>query len=116
MEDDLRIVLTPAERHGTKSAALGLMGVVLEVLLNTGSGGPVGSSGSSGGAPVGSIKKYPEVAVINAVGHTHVLEVLDTDEEGEERAAEIEEDLLALSIPEWCKRYRVPLAFVEEHE
>ena len=62
------------------------------------------------------MKNYPEVAVINAVGHRHVLEVLDTDEEGEERAVEIEEELRVLSIPEWCKRYRVPLTFVEDHE
>ena len=110
--EPLRIVFVPAERHGSKPAVFGLIGGLVEGLLNNGSGGPVGGSG---GSPVGSVKRYPEVAVYNSVGHRHVLEVVDTDEEAEDRAAVIEDDLRTLDTAEWCQRYNVPVSFVEEN-
>jgi hypothetical protein len=63
----------------------------------------------------GSIKRFPEVVVINSDGRRHVLDVLDTDDEAEERAAVIDRDLQNLDIGEWCERYSVPLSFAEEH-
>jgi hypothetical protein len=106
----LRIVFNAAELHGGRSAARGVLGGLVEALLNNGVGGTIGN----GGAPVGTVKRYPEVAVYNSVDRRHVLDVVDTDQEAEERAAVIAEDLETLGTTAWCQRYHVPLSFVEE--
>ena len=108
----LRIVFVPAERRGSGPAFVGLIGGLVGGLLDNGSGGSVGGSGA---ITAGTIKRYPEVVVLNSVDRRHVLDVMDTDEEAEQRAAMIKEDLQTLDIAEWCKQYNVPLAFAEEH-
>jgi len=106
----IRIVFVPAERRGNGRTVFGLIG---GLLLNDGSGGSVDGIG---GSPPGTIKKYPEVAAFNSVGRKHVLDVMDSDEEAEERAATIEKDLEDLEIGDWCERYSVPLSFAQEQE
>jgi hypothetical protein len=58
--------------------------------------------------------KYPEVAAYNSMGKRHVIEVLDTDDEAEERASAIEDDFGTMTVEEWSDRYAVPLSFVTE--
>jgi hypothetical protein len=106
----LRIVFNTAERHGGRSAAIGLFGGLVDALLSNGAGGTI----SGGGTPVGTIRRYPEVAVYNAAGRRHVLDVVDTDQEAEQRAAVMAEDLETLGTAAWCQRYHVPLSFVAE--
>jgi hypothetical protein len=96
----LRIVFVPTELRGS-----GFFELMVSNLVFWGNEGIRG----------GSIKRFPEVVVLNSVGRRHVLDVLDTDEEAEERAAVIEGDLQILDIGEWCERYSVPLSFAEEH-
>jgi hypothetical protein len=106
----LRFEVKTAEYHGSGPAALGLVGGLVNALLSNGSG----PAGGSGGTSSGTIRKYPEIAVYNSIGRRRVLDVLDTDEEAERRAAVIEEDFRVLDIVQWCKRYDVPLSFAEE--
>ncbi len=69
--------------------------------------------GLSGG-PAGDYRgKLPEVVVINSNGERRVLEVLDTQEEANNRAAVIEEDFATLDIDAWCVRYEVPGSFFD---
>ena len=58
--------------------------------------------------------KYPEVVAYNTMGERRVIEVLDTDDEAEQRASAIEDDFRSLTIEEWCDRYGIPLSFVTE--
>jgi len=58
--------------------------------------------------------KYPEVAAYNTIGKRQVIEVLDTDDEAQERASVIEDDYGTLTVEEWCDRYGLPLSFVTE--
>ena len=104
MQDDLehvepyslRFVATPAK----KSSAHGLLLRILD-----------------GGAGVASPDigyRYPEVAAYNTTGKCRVIEVVDTDDEAQERASAIEDDFRTLTIEEWCDRYGIPLSFVTE--
>lgn len=54
----------------------------------------------------------PSVVAENLKGGKHVLEVAETAEEAEDRAATIEQDFRTLSPLEWCERYDVPASFV----
>jgi hypothetical protein len=56
--------------------------------------------------------RYPEVAAYNSTGKRRVIEVVDTDDEAQDRASAIEDDFKTLTIEEWCERYGIPLSFV----
>ena len=71
------------------------------VILDALSGGP---SGDSRG-------KLPQVVVINSNGERRVLEVLDTEEEADDRAATIRDDFATLDLEDWCDSYQVPGSF-----
>lgn len=58
--------------------------------------------------------RYPEVAAYNTIGKRRVIEVLDTDDEAQQRAFDIEDDFRTLTVEEWCDRYGIPLSFVTE--
>jgi hypothetical protein len=92
----LRFVVTPAK----KSSVHGLLLRILD-----------------GGAGVASRDvgyTYPEVTAYNTKGERRVIEVLDTDEEAQERVSTVIDDFTTLPVEDWCDRYDIPLSFVTE--
>ena len=94
--NSLRFVVTPAKRSSVH-------GLLLRLL-----------DGGAGVAESDPGYRYPEVAAYNSIGERRVLEVLDTDDEAQDRASVIEDDFKTLTIEEWCDRYGIPFSFVIE--
>src|SRR5664279_4537914 len=92
--NSLRFVLTPAK----KSSVHGLLLRILD--------------GGAGVAAPDSGYRYPEVAAYNSKGQRRVIEVLETDDEAQQRAFAIEDDFRTLTVEEWCDQYGIPVSFV----
>ncbi len=65
----------------------------------------------------GGFKSYssargPSVVATNVRGDECVIDVTNTMEEAQERAAAIEGDYDRMSTEDWCSKYNVPLSFV----
>jgi len=89
------------------------MGILLQVTRPTTSWFTAILDGISGGS-VGDYRgKLPEVVVINSNGERRVLDVLDTEEEANNRAATIRDDFATLDLTDWCDRYEVPESFFD---
>jgi len=92
--NSLRFVVTPAKQSSVH-------GLLLRIL-----------DGGAGVAERDAGYRYPEVAAYNSTGKRRVIEVLDTDDEAQERASAIQGDFRALTVEEWCDCYGIPLSFV----
>ena len=89
------------------------MGISFEVTRPTTSWFIALLDGLSGGPSADYRGKLPEVVVINSNGDRRVLEVLDTKEEADDRAATIKNDFATLDRADWCLRYEVPESFFD---
>jgi hypothetical protein len=89
------------------------MGVRFEVTKPTTSWLFALLDGLTGGPGSDYQGKLPEVAIISSAGEPRVLDVLDTEEEANNRLAVITDDLATLDLDTWCAHYEVPESFFD---